>query len=233
MRGAHSFAHDSRRNSTLSINRIFPSRAAPAPRCPHLPSGRGKRMRVPHGDVIRFPAMLAENSCRILLQIMKTCAAVLYLTPHLGKDLIEPRCLGTRLGREIAVAGTQRQVIGCTHRFPRHNFHRIIELLHQFAHEMQLLVVFFAEHCDLRLHNIEKLQHDRCHAPEKSRAELAFQRVRHWRRFYHEFLPDGIERVLCGGKDHGCVLLRQEPAVIRQDRADTVRNLPLARIAGG
>ena len=77
------------------------------------------------------------------------------------------------------------------------------------THQVQLLVIFFAKDRDLRLHNIEKLQHHRRHPAEKPGAKLAFQSVCNVRGLNHKFLKYGIECVLGGRKDHGCAPLLQ------------------------
>ena len=90
---------------------------------------------------------------------------------------------------------------------------RQIELLHHAADNLQLLPVFFSEHCDIGLHKVEKLQHHRAYAVKKSRSERTFQLVGDRRRLHAIQLRHRIHFVLARREQHVDAALLELDAV--------------------
>src|SRR5690348_4912790 len=90
---------------------------------------------------------------------------------------------------------------------------------------MELLVVFLPEYGDLRLHDVEQLEHDRGHAAKVARAKAALELVGDWRGLDHECLRLRIHLRIIGMEDDLDALLRKLLAILCESARITLEIL--------
>ena len=79
--------------------------------------------------------------------------------------------------REIAVSRGEGEAVVLADGFAEHEPHRHVEIAHHASDHRALLRVLAAKDGEIRLHDVEQLEHNRGHAGEVSRPARAFQRL--------------------------------------------------------